>query len=124
MRELSIIIAFLAIVLVACSAKEKDCEKGADSTKAADVLVSEDTPKSVSKDCQDLCAKKGYDGDECKGWCAGERKKGACYAACEGSAGYCKKVCYNKSDITKDAGSSLPEDVTSTNLPEDATSTN
>ena len=29
MRDLSIIIAFLAIVLVACAPKEKDCEKDA-----------------------------------------------------------------------------------------------
>ena len=59
MRELSIIIAFLAIVLVACSAKEKDCEKETDSAKSADVLVSEDTPKSVSKDCQEMNARGG-----------------------------------------------------------------
>ena len=123
MRDMSIIIAFLAIILVACGSKEKDCDKDTDSAKAADVQASEDTTKKVSKDCQDLCAKKGFDGDECKAWCADQRKKGVCYAACEGSAGYCKKVCYNKSDITKDAGSSLPEDATSTKLPEDATST-
>ena len=124
MRDLSIIIAFLAIILVACAPKEKDCEKDADTAKAADVQTSEDATQKVSKDCQDLCAKKGIDGDTCKAYCSDQRKKGACYAACEGSAAYCKKVCYNKSDITKDAGSSLPEDVTSTNLPEDATSTN
>ena len=123
MRDLSIIIAFLAIVLVACAPKEKDCEKDADSAKAADVQTSEDATQKVSKDCQDLCAKKGIDGDTCKAYCSDQYKKGACYAACEGSAGYCKKVCYNKSDITKDAGSSLPEDATSTKLPEDATST-
>ena len=115
MRDMSIIIAFLAIILVACGAKEKDCEKDTASPTAADVQASEDAPQKVSKDCQDLCAKKA--------WCADQRKKGVCYAACEGSAGYCKKVCYNKSDITKDAGSSLPEDATSTKLPEDATST-
>ena len=124
MRDLSIIIAFLAIVLVACAPKEKDCEKDDASAKAADVQTSEDATQKVSKDCQDLCAKKGIDGDTCKAYCSDQYKKGVCYAACEGSAGYCKKVCYNKSDITKDAGSSLSEDVTSTNLPEDATSTN
>ena len=124
MRDISIIIAFLAIILVACAPKEKDCEKDADSAKAADVQTSEDATQKGSKDCQDLCAKKGIDGDTCKTYCSDQYKKGACYAACEGSAGYCKKVCYNKSDITKDAGSSLPEDATSTNLPEDATSTN
>ena len=124
MRDMSIIIAFLAIILVACGAKEKDCKKDTDSATVADVQASEDATKKVSKDCQDLCAKKGFDGDKCKAWCADERKKGACYAACDGSAVYCKKVCYNKSDVTKDAGSSLPEDVTSTSLPEDATSTN
>ena len=123
MRDLSIIIAFLAIVLVACAPKEKDCEKDAESANAADVQTSEDATQKVSKDCQDLCAKKGIDGDTCKAYCAGERKKGVCYEACKGSAGYCKKVCYGKSG-TKDAGSSLPEDATSTNLPEDATSTN
>ena len=122
MRDMSIIIAFLAIILVACGSKEKDCDKDTDSAKAVDVQVSEDTTQKVSKDCQDLCAKKGIDGNTCKAYCAGERKKGACYEACKGSAGYCKKVCYNKSD-TKDAGSSLPEDVTSTSLPADATST-
>ena len=36
MRDLSIIIAFMAIVLVACAPKEKDCEKDADSAKTAD----------------------------------------------------------------------------------------
>ena len=123
MRDMSIIIAFLAIILVACGAKEKDCEKDTASATAADVQASEDATQKVSKDCQDLCAKKGIDGDTCKAYCSDQRKKGACYAACEGSAGYCKKVCYNKPDITKDAGSSLPEDATSTNLPEDATST-
>jgi hypothetical protein len=123
MRDMSIIIiAFLAIILMACAPKEKDCEKDTDGGVAADVQTLEDTTQKVSKDCQDLCAKKGIDGDTCKAYCASERKKGVCYAACKGSAGYCKKVCYNKSD-TKDAGSSLPEDVTSTNLPEDATST-
>ena len=122
MRDFSIIIAFLAIILVACAPKEKDCEKDDAIAKAADVQTSEDATQKVSKDCQDLCAKKGIDGDTCKAYCSDQRKKGICYEACKGSAGYCKKVCYGKSD-TKDVGSSLPEDATSTKLPEDATST-
>ena len=118
MRDLSIIIAFLAIILAACGTNEADSPCDAGDTEVIDAEQTD----HVSVDCKDLCAKKGLDGDECIAYCASERKKGVCYEACKGSAGYCKKVCYGKSD-TKDAGSSLPEDATSTKLPEDATST-
>ena len=116
----------MAIILVACSAKEKDCEKDTDSAKAADVQTSEDTTQRVSKDCQDLCAKKGVDGDTCKAYCSGERKKGACYAACEGSAGHCKKVCYGKKPAADVVDS--PDDATATrvdtiSVPEDVSGT-
>ena len=101
---------FVALLFLAISCGDKE-EAACDTGEA--VAVDAADAGHVSKDCQDLCAKKGIDGDKCKAYCASERKKGVCYEACKGSSGYCKKVCYGKSD-TKDAGSSLPEDATST----------
>ena len=112
----------LLFLAISCGDKEKAaCDTG--EAVAADVADA----GTVSKDCQDLCAKKGVDGDTCKAYCSGERKKGACYAACEGSAGYCKKACYSKKSrgdvvdspddttATKADAVSMPDDVSGTN---------
>ena len=104
---------FVALLFLAISCGDKE-EKVCNTE---DAVADVSNTGTVSKDCQDLCAKKGIDGDTCKAYCSGERKKGACYAACEGSAGHCKKVCYGKKP-TPDVVDS-PDDATATN---DATS--
>ena len=112
-------VAFLFLAISCGDKEEKVCN-------TEDAVADVSNTDKVSKDCQDLCAKKGIDGDTCKAYCSGERKKGACYAACEGSAGHCKKVCYGKkpaADVvdspddataTKDDAVSVPEDVSGT----------
>ena len=112
-------VAFLFLAISCGDKEEKVCN-------TEDAVADVSNTDKVSKDCQDLCAKKGIDGDTCKAYCSGERKKGVCYAACEGSAGYCKKVCYGKkpaADVvdspddataTKDDAVSVPEDVSGT----------
>ena len=111
----------LLFLAISCGDKEKAaCDTG--EASAADVADA----GTVSKDCQDLCAKKGIDGDTCKAYCSGERKKGACYAACEGSAGHCKKVCYGKKPAADVVDS--PDDATATrvdtiSVPEDVSGT-
>jgi len=89
MKNLSIIIAFLAIILVACDAK--DCEK-CETTDTTDATA------KVSEDCQNLCAKKGIDGDECKSYCETSRNEALCYWGCleaDTSSAECKKACYS-----------------------------
>ena len=114
---------FVALLFLAISCGDK--EEGAPDDKDAVADVADGA--RVSKDCQDLCAKKGVDGDTCRAYCSGERKKGACYAACEGSAGHCKKVCYGKKPTTDVVDS--PDDATATrvdtiSVPEDVSGTN
>ena len=101
---------FVALMFLAISCGDKE-EKVCNTEDA--VADASNTDK-VSKDCQDLCAKKGIDGDTCKAYCSGERKKGACYAACEGSAGHCKKVCYGKKPAADVVDS--PDDATATKV--------
>ena len=99
---------FVALMFLAISCGDKE-EKVCNTE---DAVADVSNTGIVSKDCQDLCAKKGIDGDTCMAYCSGERKKGACYAACEGSAGHCKKVCYGKKPATDVVDS--PDDVTVT----------
>ena len=101
---------FAALLFLAISCGDK--EEAACDTE--DAVVDVGNTDTVSKDCQDLCAKKGIDGDTCKAYCSGERKKGACYAACEGSAGHCKKVCYGKKPAADVVDS--PDDATATKV--------
>ena len=108
MRNLTMLIMGVTLLFLAVSCGDKE-EKVCDTK---DVVADANNTEKVSKDCQDLCAKKGIDGDTCKAYCSGERKKGACYEACEGSAGYCKKVCYGKKPATDVVDS--PDDVTVT----------
>jgi hypothetical protein len=114
---------FVAILFLATGCGDKE-EKVCNTE---DAVVDVSNTDKVSKDCQDLCAKKGIDGDTCKAYCSDERKKGVCYAACEGSAGYCKKVCYGKKPATDVVDS--PDDVTATrvdtiSVPADVSGTN
>jgi len=114
---------FVALLFLAISCGDKEeavCDTG-------DAVVDVSNTDKVSKDCQDLCTKKGIDGDTCKAYCSDERKKGACYAACEGSAGHCKKVCYGKKPAADVVDS--PDDATATrvdtiSVPEDVSGTN
>ena len=114
-------VAFLFLAISCGSEEGPACDAGeAGAAVVADAGI-------VSKDCQDLCAKKGIDGDTCKAYCSGERKKGACYAACEGAAGHCKKVCYGKKPAADVVDS--PDDATATrvdtiSVPEDVSGTN
>ena len=114
---------FVAILFLATGCGDKE-EKVCNTEDAVADVSNTD---KVSKDCQDLCAKKGVDGDTCKAYCSGERKKGACYAACEGSAGHCKKVCYGKKPAADVVDS--PDDATATkadtvSTPDDVSGTN
>ena len=114
---------FVALLFLAISCGDKE-EKVCNTEDAVADVSNTD---KVSKDCQDLCAKKGIDGDECKAYCAVQYKKGVCYEACEGSAGYCKKVCYGKKPATDVVDS--PDDATATrvdtiSVPEDVSGTN
>ena len=139
MRDLSIIIAFLAIVLVACGPKEKDCEKDADSTKVTDVNKSEDATElpqdatgTKAKDKKYLCYVGCLEAEkspkDCKKACYGDQKADdckACYDKCV-KAGKksedCKAGCCSKTPVADagskpkeaDAGVTLPEDVSST----------
>ena len=124
MRDLSIIIAFLAIVLVACGEKDKDCEKDTDSAKATDVAnLPDDATKTKGEDTKYLCYVGCLEAEasskECKKLCYGDKKLTdckTCYDKCV-KAGKkvedCKKgCCPEKSE--PDAGASLPEDASST----------
>ena len=114
---------FVALLFLAISCGDKE-EKVCNTE---DAVADVSNAGKVSKDCQDLCAKKGIDGDTCKAYCSGERKKGTCYAACEGSAGHCKKVCYGKKPAADVVDS--PDDATATkadtvSTPDDVSGTN
>ena len=114
---------FVALLFLAISCGDKE-EKVCNTEDAVADVSNAD---KVSKDCQDLCAKKGIDGDECKAYCAVQYKKGVCYEACEGSAGYCKKGCYGKKPAADVVDS--PDDATATrvdtiSVPEDVSGTN
>jgi hypothetical protein len=113
---------FVALLLLAtsCGIKADAATEDAVAADAADAGL-------VSKDCQDLCAKKGIDGDTCKAYCAVQYKKGVCYEECKGTAEYCKKVCYGKKG-TADVVDS-PDDTTATkadtvSTPDDVSGTN
>jgi|TARA_R110002060_G_C2098962_1_gene97544 hypothetical protein len=115
---------FVALLFLAISCGDKE-EAVCDTGEA--VAAVEDGAGHVSKDCQDLCAKKGIDGDKCKAYCASERKKGVCYEECKDTAEYCKKACYGKkakgdvvdspddATATKADAVSMPDDVSGTN---------
>jgi len=114
---------FVALLFLAISCGSEE----GPACDTEDAVVDVSNTDTVSKDCQDLCAKKGIDGDTCKAYCSDERKKGACYAACEGSAGHCKKVCYDKKDKGDVVDS--PDDATATkadtvSTPDDVSGTN
>ena len=109
MRNLFMLIMGVTLLFLAISCGDKE-ESACDTGEA--VAADAANAGLVSKDCQDLCAKKGIDGDTCKAYCSDERKKGTCYAACEGSAGYCKKACYGKKPAADVVDS--PDDVTAT----------
>ena len=114
---------FVALLFLAISCGDKE-EKVCNTE---DAVADVSNAGKVSKDCQDLCAKKVIDGDECKAYCAVQYKKGVCYEACEGSAGYCKKVCYGKKPAADVVDS--PDDATATrvdtiSVPEDVSGTN
>ena len=133
MRDLSIIIAFLAIVLVACAPKEKDCEKDADSAKTADATeLPQDATGTKAKDkkyrCYVGCLEAEKSSQDCKKECYGDQKADdckACYNKCV-KAGKksedCKAGCCSKKPEADggskpkeaDAGVTLPEDVSST----------
>jgi len=114
---------FVALLFLAISCGDK--EEAACDTEDAVVDVS--NTDTVSKDCQDLCAKKGVDGDTCKAYCAVQYKKGVCYEECKGTAEYCKKVCYGKKPAADVVDS--PDDATATkadtvSTPDDVSGTN
>ena len=124
MRDLSIIIAFLAIVLVACAPKEKDCEKDANSAKTADATeLPQDATETKAEDTKYLCYVGCLEAEkqskDCKKECYGDKKAvdcKVCYDKCV-KAGKkvedCKKGCCPKKSEA-DAGASLPEDVSQT----------
>ncbi len=115
---------FVALLFLATSCGSEEgpaCDAGeAGAADVADAGI-------VSKDCQDLCAKKGVDGDTCKAYCAVQYKKGVCYEECKGTAEYCKKVCYGKKGDEDVVDS--PDDTTATkadtvSTPDDVSGTN
>ena len=115
---------FVALLFLAISCGDKE-EAVCDTGEA--VAADADGTGLVSKDCQDLCAKKGIDGDKCRAYCVVERKKGVCYEECKDTAEYCKKACYGKkakgdvvdspddATATKADAVSMPDDVSGTN---------
>ena len=114
---------FVAILFLATGCGDKE-EKVCNTE---DAVVDVSNTDKVSKDCQDLCAKKGIDGDTCKAYCAVQYKKGVCYEECKGTAEYCKKVCYDKKDKGDVVDS--PDDATATkadtvSTPDDVSGTN
>ena len=115
---------FVALLFLATSCGDKE-EAVCDTGEA--VAADADGDGLVSKDCQDLCAKKGIDGDTCKAYCAVQYKKGVCYEECKDTAEYCKNACFGKkakgdvvdspddATATKADAVSMPDDVSGTN---------
>ena len=115
---------FVALLFLAISCGDKE-EAACDAGEAAAADVAD--AGLVSKDCQDLCAKKGIDGDKCRAYCVVEHKKGVCYQDCEGTVEYCKKACYGKK--AKGDVVDSPDDATTTkadtvSAPDDVSGTN
>jgi len=114
---------FVALLFLATSCGSTAEEERATKDAVADVADA----GLVSQDCQDLCAKKGIDGDTCKAYCAVQYKKGVCYEECKGTAEYCKKACFGKK--AKGDVVDSPDDATTTkadtvSAPDDVSGTN
>ena len=148
MKDFSIIIAFVAIVAVACSPKESesdndahratcnDVEKGADATDLADANTL--TDKEKKEDCYVGCLESDMSKEDCKKACYGDWNKDdkckTCYDKCV-KAGKkeddCKKgCCPTKSEADAgskpkeaDAGATVETD-SGPDLPEDVSASN
>lgn len=151
MKDFSIIIAFLAIVAVACSPKEDDCDHDADRTVAADVEKGEDsadladaatlTDKEKKEACYSGCLSSDMSKEDCKKACYGdwtkEDKCKTCYEKCVKAGkdeANCKAGCCptkpeadagsnpKEADVEADAGATVETD-SGTDLPEDVSAT-
>lgn len=151
MKDFSIIIAFLAIVAVACSPKEDDCDHDADRTVAADVEKGADaadladaatlTDKEKKEACYSGCLSSDMSKEDCKKACYGdwtkEDKCKTCYEKCVKAGkdeANCKAGCCptkpeadagsnpKEADVEADAGATVETD-SGTDLPEDVSAT-
>tara|TARA_Y100000592_G_scaffold69438_1_gene108027 strand:- start:2243 stop:2674 length:432 start_codon:yes stop_codon:yes gene_type:complete len=142
MKDFSIIIGFLAIMAVACSPKEDDCEHDSNRATATDVEKGEDATTLTDKECYVKCVKTDMSELDCKKACYGdwakEDKCKTCYEKCVKagkSADDCKKGCCptkpesdagsnpKEADVETDAGVTVETD-SGPDLPDDVSSTN
>ena len=128
MKDFSIIIGFLAIMAVACSPKEDDCDHDGNRAAATDVEKGEDATDLADaatltdKECYVKCVKTDMSELDCKKACYGDWTKDdkceSCYDKCKekgGNTANCKLECCDvkpKDDkpLPGDAGSNPKEE--------------
>ena len=148
MKDFSIIIGFLAIMAVACSPKEDDCEHDSNRATATDVEKGEDATTLTDKECYVKCVKTDMSELDCKKACYGDWTKDdkceSCYNKCKekgGNTANCKLECCDvkpkddkplpadagsnpkEEDVEADAGATVETDA-GADLPEDASASN